>query len=70
MLSCASTWATPTSPQRFAAQVNAFCAEHLNPYLNFHRLRFFAVDNIDAKGKITKRYPQDQIRTPFDLPVR
>jgi transposase InsO family protein len=53
-------------PQRFAAQVNAFCAEHLNPYLNFHRPCFFAVDKIDAKGKITKRYPQDQIRTPFD----
>lgn len=24
-------------PQRFAGEVNAFCAEHLNPYVNFHR---------------------------------
>lgn len=53
-------------PQRFAAQVNAFCAEHLNPYLNFHRPCFFAVDHVDAKGKITKRYPADQIMTPLD----
>ena len=29
-------------PQRFAAEVNAFCREHLNPYLNFHRPCLFA----------------------------
>jgi len=53
-------------PQRFASDVNAFCAEHLNPYLNFHRPCFFAVDEVDAKGKIRKRYPADQIMTPWD----
>lgn len=53
-------------PQRFAAQVNAFCSEHLNPYLNFHRPCFFAVEQIDAKGKIRRHYPQDQIMTPFE----
>lgn len=53
-------------PQRFAAQVNAFCAEHLNPYVNFHRPCFFAVEHIDAKGKIARRYPADQIMTPLD----
>lgn len=53
-------------PQRFATEVNAFCAEHLNPYLNFHRPCFFAVDELDAQGKIRKRYPPDQIMTPWD----
>lgn len=53
-------------PQRFAAPVNAFCAEHLNPYLNCHRPCCFAVEQVDAKGNSVKRYPQDQIMTPFD----
>jgi len=53
-------------PQRFAAQVNAFCAQDLNPYLNFHRPCFFAVETVDAKGKVHRRYPQDQIMTPFE----
>jgi transposase InsO family protein len=53
-------------PQRFAAQVNAFCAEHLNPYVNFHRPCFFAVEQVDARGRVRKRYPQEQIMTPFE----
>lgn len=52
-------------PQRFASEVNAWCAEHLNPYVNFHRPCFFAVEETDAKGKVRRRYPQDQIMTPF-----
>lgn len=53
-------------PQRFASQVNAFCGEYLNPYINFHRPSFFALETIDAKGKIRKRYPQENLMTPFD----
>jgi transposase InsO family protein len=53
-------------PQRFAAEVNAFCAAHLNPYLNFHRPCFFAVEERDAKGKVRRRYPQDRIMTPLE----
>ena len=53
-------------PQCFATEVNAHCAEHLNPYLNFHRPCFFATEQLDAKGKIRRRYPQDQIMTPFE----
>jgi transposase InsO family protein len=37
-------------PQRFAAAVNAFCVEHLNPYLNFHRPCLFAEEITDKKG--------------------
>jgi len=53
-------------PQRHAAAVNDFYATTLNPYLNFHRPCFFAVDRVDAKGKVRKTYPQSQIMTPWD----
>jgi hypothetical protein len=53
-------------PQRFAAEVNALCTEHLNPYLNLHRPCLFAQESVDAKGKIRKRYPQHLVMTPLD----
>ncbi len=52
-------------PQKHAAAINDFYCETLNPYLNFHRPCYFAVDKIDAKGKIRKTYPRDQIMTPW-----
>lgn len=53
-------------PQRFAAAINFFCAEHLNPYLNFHRPCLFAEDYLDKKGKTRKRYPLKAVRTPLE----
>ena len=53
-------------PQKYATAINRFYANVLNPYLNFHRPCYFAVDKIDAKGKIRKTYPHDQIMTPWD----
>ena len=53
-------------PQRFALQVNAFCQEFLNPYLNFHRPCLFAKETIDAKGKCKKRYPHEDVMTPLE----
>lgn len=53
-------------PQKHAAAVNRFYGDVLNPYLNFHRPCYFAVDKIDAKGKIRKTYPHDQIMTPWE----
>lgn len=53
-------------PQHAAREVNAFCAEYLNPYLNFHRPCLFAVDYADKKGKIRKRYPLDKVMTPLE----
>jgi transposase InsO family protein len=43
-------------PQRYASEVNAFCQEFLNPYVNFHRPCFFAESFTDDKGKTRKRY--------------
>ena len=53
-------------PQHHAARINAFYADYLNPYLNFHRPCFFAIESINAKGKILKSYPLDQVMTPYD----
>lgn len=53
-------------PQRFAAQVNVFCRDYLNPYLNLHRPCLFAERHTDAKGKVVKRYPQRLVQTPLE----
>jgi hypothetical protein len=53
-------------PQKHATAINRFYTEVLNPYLNFHRPCYFAVDKVDAKGKIRKTYPHDQISTPWE----
>lgn len=53
-------------PQRFAAQVNDFCRDYLNPYLNLHRPCLFAESHTDAKGKVVKRYPQRLVQTPLE----
>jgi transposase InsO family protein len=53
-------------PQRFAALVNVFCAQHLNPYINFHRPCLFAETIIDAKGRQRKRYPYKLMMTPYE----
>ena len=53
-------------PQLHARAVNLSYANSLNPYLNFHRPCFFAVDTLSPKGKIVKTYPNDKIMTPWD----
>ena len=53
-------------PQKHATAINCFYTETLNPYLNFHRPCYFAVDHADAKGKIRKTYPHNQIMTPWE----
>ncbi|MBK7234434.1 MAG: transposase family protein [Sterolibacteriaceae bacterium] len=53
-------------PQRFAAPVNEFCRDYLNPYVNFHRPCLFAETITDAKGKQRKRYPYKLMMTPYE----
>jgi len=53
-------------PQRFATLVNAFCCDHLNPYINFHRPCLFAETITDAKGRQRKRYPYKLMMTPYE----
>lgn len=53
-------------PQHYANEVNAFCQEFLNPYVNFHRPCFFAVSFTDDKGKIRKQYTLANMMTPYE----
>ena len=53
-------------PQQFAEEVNVFCRDHLNPYLNYHRPCLFPEEFVDAKGKIRKRYPRRLVMTPLE----
>ena len=53
-------------PQCFAALVNAFCRDYLNPYINFHRPCLFAETITDAKGRQRKRYPYKLMMTPYE----
>src|SRR5690606_17620153 len=52
--------------QRFASEVNAFCRDFLNPYVNFHRPCFFAESITDEKGKVRKRYRLEDMMTPYE----
>lgn len=53
-------------PQRWAALINDFNREYLNPYLNFHRPCFFPETRTDAKGKERKVYRYENLMTPYD----
>lgn len=53
-------------PGHHAARVNAFAQDVLSPYLNFHRPCFFPTEEVDAKGRVRKRYRYDQMMTPYD----
>lgn len=53
-------------PQRFAQEVNRFCREFLNPYVNFHRPCFFAESTTDRHGKTRKRYLLKDMMTPYE----
>ena len=53
-------------PQCFATEINVFCREFLNPYVNFHRPCFFAQTVTDSKGKIRKRYRFEDMMTPYE----
>jgi len=53
-------------PQRCAAQVNAFCRQFLNPYVNFHRPCFFPTTVTDSKGRMRKRYRFEDMMTPYE----
>jgi transposase InsO family protein len=53
-------------PQQFVGKVNAFCADFLNPYVNFHRPCFFPETVTDTKGKERKRYRYEEMMTPYE----
>ena len=53
-------------PAACAKALNHFNQHVLSPYLNYHRPCLFAVEHVDAKGKIRKTYPANQVATPYE----
>lgn len=53
-------------PRSSAHLLNGYHRLYLNPYLNFHRPCFFPVEEVDRKGKVTRKYPYDRINTPYE----
>jgi transposase InsO family protein len=53
-------------PSHFAQQVNTFAQQVLSPYLNFHRPCFFPTEEVDAKGRLRKRYRYETMTTPYE----
>ena len=53
-------------PGRHARQLDQFNREVLSPYLNYHRPCHFPREQVDAKGKVRKRYRRQDILTPYE----
>ena len=53
-------------PGRYAERVNAFARQVLSPYLNFHRPCLFPIEQVDARGRVRKRYPHADVMTPYE----
>ena len=51
---------------RYAERVNAFNREVFSPYLNYHRLRCFPTEQVDAGGAVHRRYRDADIMTPYE----
>jgi transposase InsO family protein len=49
-----------------AEAIGKFYAQHLNPYLNFHRPCGFATVSLDERGKRRRQYKTEDYRTPFE----
>ena len=63
---CGNTWGMRTSRNGSPHRSTPFCAQHLNPYVNFHRPCFFPETITDAKGKERKRYHYKDMKTPYE----
>ena len=53
-------------PQACAEALNQYNNDFLNPYINFHRPCFFSVSVTDHRGKVKKRYPYQEVMTPYE----
>lgn len=53
-------------PATYAEAVNAFSINKLTPYLNYHRPCWFPETVVDDKGRQRKRYPYQNLMTPYE----
>jgi hypothetical protein len=52
-------------PQKYAKPINEFYENVFNPWLNLHRPCLFASEIVNSKGKVTKRYKHEDVKTPL-----
>ena len=52
--------------KKHASDLNKFYFSCFNEYLNFHKPCAFPVEEIDKKGKVRKKYPQECYKTPYE----
>lgn len=52
--------------QKWAPVINEFNLNYLVPYLNYHRPCHFVEIIINAKGKEVKKYPYENMMTPYE----
>ena len=53
-------------PAQLAATVNAFNRDCLSPFLNHHRPCLFPTEATDDKGRVRKRYRDEDVMTPYE----
>ena len=53
-------------PEDLAPRANAFLRDFFSPFLNHHRTCLFAVEVVAANGHRRRKYPQDQVSTPYE----
>ena len=50
----------------FPFEVNAFNRDWLSPFLNYHRPCLFPTEVVDGKGRVRKRYRDEDVMTPYE----
>ena len=53
-------------PAPLAEAVNAFNRDWLSPFLNYHRPCPFPTEAVDGKGRVRKRYRDEDVMTPYE----
>jgi len=53
-------------PQKYADLLNQFHNKHFNSYINYHRPCFFPVTITDSKGRQKRKYPYENMMTPYE----
>ena len=53
-------------PAHLAEPVNVFNREWLSPFLNHHRPCLFPTEIVDGKGRVRKRYRDEDAMTPYE----
>ncbi len=64
---CRGAGSVPVASSRgLTRRVNGFTRNVLVPYLNYHRLRFFPVEQVDGTGRVRRCYRDLDVMTPYE----